>query len=101
MLYNLCRSFQINKKQLDDAIADIGLATTSRTGSVQIGSNIDVDANGVISVPDATTSEKGVVQLGRTNTIANAATKAVRSTIITNTVPTTGEDGVIYFVYAL
>lgn len=91
----------INKKQLDDAIADIGLATTSRTGSVQIGSNIDVDANGVISVPDATTSEKGVVQLGRTNTIANAATKAVRSTIITNTVPTTGEDGVIYFVYAL
>lgn len=91
----------VNKKQMDDAIAAIGLATKSRTGSVQVGDNIDVDANGVISVPDATTAEKGVVQLGRTNTIANASTKAVRTTIITNTVPATGEDGVIYFVYAL
>lgn len=91
----------VNKKQLDDAIAEIGLATTSRTGSVQIGSNVDVDANGVISIPDATTTTKGVVQLGRSNTIANAAVKAVRPTILTNTVPTTGEDGVIYFVYAI
>lgn len=91
----------VNKKQLDDAIADIGVATTSRTGSVQIGSNIDVDANGVISIPDATTTTKGVIQLGRTNTTANAAVKAVRPTILTNTVPTTGEDGVIYFVYAI
>ena len=91
----------VNKKQMDDAIAAIGLATKSRTGSVQVGDNIDVDENGVISVPDATTAEKGVVQLGRTNTIANAAAKAVRTTIITNTVPVTGEDGVIYFVYAL
>ena len=91
----------INKKQLDDAIEGIGLATTSTTGLVQVGTNISVDQYGVISIPDATTLEKGVVQLGRTNTIANAATVAVRQTVVTNTVPATGEDGVIYFVYAL
>lgn len=91
----------INKKQLDDAIEGIGLATSSTTGLVQIGTNIDVDANGVISVKDASTTAKGVVQLGRTNTINNAAAVAVRQTVVTNTVPATGEDGVIYFVYSL
>lgn len=91
----------INKKQLDDAIEGIGLATTSTTGLVQVGTNIDVDQYGVISVKDASTTAKGVVQLGRTNTINNAATVAVRQTVVTNTVPATGEDGVIYFVYSL
>ena len=91
----------INKKQLDDAIEGIGLATTSTTGLVQIGTNIDVDQYGVISIKDASTTAKGVVQLGRTNTINNAAAVAVRQTVVTNTVPATGEDGVIYFVYSL
>lgn len=91
----------INKKQLDDAIEGIGLATSSTTGLVQIGTNIDVDANGVISVKDASTTAKGVVQLGRTNTYDNARTVAVRQTVVTSTVPATGEDGVIYFVYSL
>lgn len=91
----------INKKQLDDAIEGIGLATSSTTGLVQIGTNIDVDQYGVISVKDASTTAKGVVQLGRTNTINNAAAVAVRQTVVTNTVPATGEDGVIYFVYSL
>lgn len=91
----------INKKQLDDAIEGIGLATTSTTGLVQVGTNIDVDQYGVISVKDASTTAKGVVQLGRTNTINNAAAVAVRQTVVTNTVPATGEDGVIYFVYSL
>lgn len=77
------------------------VATVSQLGQVKIGTNVTVDAQGVISIADATTTNKGVVQLGRTNTTANAATKAVRTTIITNTVPNTGEDGVIYFVYAL
>ena len=91
----------VNKKQLDDAIEGIGLATSSTTGLVQIGTNIDVDQYGVISVKDASTTAKGVVQLGRTNTINNAAAVAVRQTVVTNTVPATGEDGVIYFVYSL
>lgn len=38
-------------------------ATTSSKGVVQIGDNIDV-TSGVISVPDATTSTKGVIKYG-------------------------------------
>ena len=91
----------VNKKQFDDAIDGFRIATTQTNGVVQIGSNIDVDANGVISLKDASTTAKGILQLGRTNTIANAAVKAVRTTVVTNTVPTSGEDGVIYFVYAI
>lgn len=92
----------VNKQQMDEAIENFRLATTSSNGVVKIGSNINVSAvDGTISVNDSTISQKGVVQLGRTNTTGNAATKAVRQTIITSTVPTTGEDGVIYFVYAI
>jgi phage-related baseplate assembly protein len=90
----------INKSQLDAAVGSIGLATTSSAGLVQIGNNVNINS-GVISVNDATTSAKGVIQLGRTNTIANAGLPAVRQSIITNTVPTSGEDGIIYYVYAL
>lgn len=91
----------VNKGQMDSAItAATPIATTTNAGLVQVGSNISVNS-GIISIPDATITEKGVVQLGRTNTIANASTKAVRTSIITSTVPTTGEDGVIYFVYAI
>lgn len=91
----------VNKGQMDAAVtAATPLGSTTNAGLVQIGSNISVNS-GVISIPDASISQKGVVQLGRTNTIANAALKAVRTSIVTNTVPTTGEDGVIYFVYAI
>ena len=90
----------INKYQLDTAIASIPKATDAVLGLVKVGTNIDV-ADGIISIKDATTTQKGVVQLGRTNTIANANAPAVRNTVITSTVPTSGEDGVIYFVYAI
>lgn len=90
----------INKYQLDTAIASIPKATNAVLGLVQVGTNIDV-ADGVISIKDTTTTQKGVVQLGRTNTIQNANAPAVRNTVITSTVPTSGEDGVIYFVYAI
>lgn len=43
--------------------ANIGKATTSATGVVQIGSNINV-ADGVISVPVAAAGTKGVVEAG-------------------------------------
>ena len=90
----------INKYQLDTAIASIPKATNAVLGLVKVGTNIDV-ADGIISIKDTTTTQKGVVQLGRTNTIANANAPAVRNTVITSTVPTSGEDGVIYFVYAI
>lgn len=90
----------INKYQLDTAIASIPKATNAVHGLVKVGTNIDV-ADGIISIKDTTTTQKGVVQLGRTNTIANANAPAVRNTVITSTVPTSGEDGVIYFVYAI
>ena len=75
-------------------------ATAGQLGQVKIGSNVTVDANGVISIADATTSTKGVVQLGQTDTTAHAAVEAVRATVVTNSIPATGTDGVIYFVYA-
>ena len=76
------------------------IATASQLGQVKIGTNINVNSSGVISVNDATTGQKGVIQLGRTNTTAKAAVSAVRNTVITNSIPSTGTDGVIYFVYS-
>lgn len=90
----------VNKYQLDSAISSIPKASTGAFGLAKVGTNITVN-DGVISVADATISNKGVVQLGRTNTIANANVSAVRNTVITSTVPTQGEDGTIYFVYAI
>lgn len=90
----------VNKYQLDSAISSIPKASTGVFGLAKVGTNITVN-DGVISVADATISNKGVVQLGRTNTIANANVSAVRNTVITSTVPTQGEDGTIYFVYAI
>lgn len=90
----------VNKYQLDLAISSIPKATDAVLGLVKVGTNVDV-ADGIISIKDATTTQKGVLQLGRTNTIANANAPAVRNTVITSTVPTSGEDGVIYFVYAI
>lgn len=90
----------INKYQLDTAISSIPKASTSTHGLVKIGTNITV-ADGVISIPDASISAKGILQLGRTDTVAHAGNAAVRNTVITSTVPTSGDDGVIYFVYAI
>lgn len=45
-------------------------ATTSSKGIVQIGDNINVNA-GVISVPSATTSSKGAVQVGENINVSN------------------------------
>lgn len=76
-------------------------ATISSLGTVIVGSNVNVAADGTISIPSATTSAPGVVQFGTTDTIVNAATKAVRTTSITNSIPVTLDDGVIYFIYSL
>lgn len=90
-----------SKGYVDSAIsAKTQPATKDSFGVVKVGSGINV-ASGVISVSEASTSSAGTVKLGKTDTITNAATKAVRQTILTNTVPTSGEDGVIYFVYSI
>lgn len=90
------------KGYVDSAITAASVpATTSTPGHVIVGANLDVDAAGEISVPLATTSAPGAVQLGKTDTTANAEVEAVRNTVITNTIPDTGTDGVIYFVYSL
>jgi hypothetical protein len=89
------------KGYVDSAITGSAApATTSTLGQVIVGDNINVDVSGKISVADASTSAKGVVQFGKTDTIANAATVAARKCSVTNAVPSSPEDGVIYFVYA-
>lgn len=89
------------KGYVDTAVSNAAIpATTTTLGSVIVGSNISVDATGKISVADASTSVKGAVQFGKTDTIANAAVVAARKCAITNAVPATPEDGVVYFVYA-
>ena len=90
------------KGYVDSAITAAKVAaTTSRMGQVIIGDNISVDASGKISVATASNAgDTGVVQLGKTDTISNASQALVRKTVITNSVPSSGTDGVIYFVYA-
>ena len=90
------------KGYVDSAITAASVpATTTTLGRVIVGANLTVDSAGEIAVPLATTSSAGAVQLGKTDTTANAETSAVRNTVITNTIPATGMDGVIYFVYSL
>ena len=79
------------KGYVDSAITAAKVAaTTSRLGQVIIGNNISVDASGKISVT-----------LGKTDTTSNAAATALRPTSITNTLPTSGADGVLYCVYSV
>lgn len=79
---------------VNQAAYNLQPATSSVLGGVMIGSNVDVASNGTISIKDASTSQKGVVQLNdainSTSTTqaatANAAKKAYDrgSTGITN-----------------
>ena len=90
------------KGYVDSAIINNAkVATASVLGQVKIGDNVDVELDGTISVADASTSAKGVLQLGKSDTMANAAVEAVRSCVLTNTLPGTLTDGVIYFLYEL
>ena len=88
------------KGYVDTAVSNASVpATTTTLGNIIVGSNISVDSAGEISVADASTSAKGVLQLGKTDTIANAELSAVRKCSVTNAVPATPEDGVVYFIY--
>lgn len=69
------------------------------TSNYHVANKQYVDTS-ISNIPTATVSTRGMITLGRTNTTANAGTKAVRTSVITNTIPTSGEDGVIYFVYS-
>lgn len=48
---------------INQAAYNLSPATASVLGGVMIGTNVDVDSTGKISVKDASTSQKGVVQL--------------------------------------
>lgn len=48
---------------INQAAYNLSPATSSVLGGVMIGTNVDVDSTGKISVKDASTSQKGVVQL--------------------------------------
>jgi len=89
-----------NKLYVDNSIAAIQPATDSNLGLVQIGNNINV-TNGTISIPEADIGTFGVVSLGSTSTTATAEVSAVRKSVVTTTIPVTGENGVIYFVYTI
>lgn len=63
-------------------------AKASSIGGVKIGSNIDVDANGTISVKDATNAQKGLIQIA-TDTDAETGTdeaKAINSKQLANAI---------------
>lgn len=55
------------EQQLDDdgylKLDDIPVASSETAGLVKIGDNVDVDENGVISVPEATQNTPGVIPL--------------------------------------
>lgn len=53
--------FKTKLENLSNYILDP--ATSDKLGGVKIGANIDVTAEGVISIKDASTTQKGVVQL--------------------------------------
>jgi len=57
-------------------IISIPVATAGLPGVVIVGSNLSVTAGGILSVPNATVSNRGAVQLVN-NTITNDATKAL------------------------
>ncbi len=65
-------------------------ATTSTLGQVIIGNNISVDSSGKISVT-----------LGSTATTSAAQQAGIRPCIFTNSLPSTGVDGVWYGIYSL
>ncbi len=78
------------KGYVDSAIvSNTKIASSTQLGQVKIGQDIAVDTNGVISVAR-----------GGGNTTATAAIVALRACSLTNSVPVTGVDGVVYFTYS-
>jgi len=59
---------------VDTSSIQVDPATRESLGIVQIGDNINVDNNGVISVPLATSSTAGVVKIGQNMTVAGDGT---------------------------
>ncbi len=54
----------------DDYIKSTNYATTAKAGLTRIGSNLEVDAMGVVSVPVATSSRLGVTRPGANMSVA-------------------------------
>ena len=68
---------------INQAAYNLSPATASVLGGVMVGTNIDVDSTGKISVKDGTTSQKGVVQMSDAinsdSSVTAATSKAVKS----------------------
>lgn len=68
---------------INQAAYNLSPATASVLGGVMIGTNIDIDGTGKISVKDGTTSQKGVVQMSDAinsdSSVTAATSKAVKS----------------------
>ena len=71
---------------------DLQPATDTLLGGVIIGSNIDVAQDGTISVKDATTGQKGVVQL--TDSTSSTSSTLAATAKAVNTAMTKAEEGV-------
>ena len=67
------------------------LATTSNVGVVKIGTNVDVDANGEISVKTGSTTDKGVLQVGDYLSVSSGTVSADLSTTSAPGVVQTGD----------
>lgn len=70
--------FTVNSQGRITAASNVtfAVATTSATGVVSVGANLDITGAGVLSVPVATTTSQGVTQLVN-NTTTNDPTKAL------------------------
>lgn len=62
---------------IDTSSLGVDPASPTSLGTVQIGDNINIDSNGVISIPLATTSTPGVVKIGQNMTITGDGTISV------------------------
>jgi hypothetical protein len=56
---------------------NLAAATTTSTGVIQVGDNLQITGTGVLSVNNATTFQKGVVQLVNTTSVDCDSTKAL------------------------
>lgn len=65
---------------------DLSAATATKLGGVKIGGNVDVATDGTISVKDASTAQKGVVQLSSAtdsdSEVVAATAKAVKAAYV-------------------
>jgi hypothetical protein len=76
-------NFTVDAKGRLTAASNGAVATTGATGIVQIGTNINVNGSGVISVPAATTGAQGAVQVGTNIDVTGGVISVPAATVST------------------